>query len=267
LHLFLHEMYHHKVEAFATRLEIAGGSPKFIPYFDSVYFPLSHPLCDDLFEEGLANGEVIRRVTSDPTYRKRQFPKLPNCPNVRVIWERFEFYKNQTCFLPGYRRVKGFIKPKDKFSESDFLNDQRLLQQMLNQASSRPLGNPDQWAFAPGMMAPFWNKDIIAYEVVYPGAKSSLAPHSAIRAVQASPQKAIRAARKWGIRKDREAQGDHTVYCGRKGGKVTIDNGYNDLPSACWDNLFSVINAEHDLELRNNQKGRRRFFAGPEKTD
>ena len=263
LHFFLHEMYHHKVEAFATRLEIATGVPKFVPYYDSVYRPLSHPLSDELIEEGLANAEVLRRVTGDRTYRAKQFPTLPGCPNVRAIWERFEFYNNQICRVPGYQTVKNYIKPGSKFSESDFVVSQRRLQHMVSQASSKPLGDPRRWSFAPGMMAPFWNKDIIAYEVVYPGRISSLVPGGVIQAVQASPRKVLRIARKWGITKAREARGDHSIYSGRSGKKVSIDEGYNDLPNSCWEGLIDIINVENGLSLRNNQEGRRRFFNGP----
>lgn len=263
LHLFIHEMYHHKLEAFATRLEISTGMPKFVPYYDSVYSPLSHPLTDALIEEGLANAEVLRRVTGDPTYRSKQFPRLPGCPNVRVLWERFEFYANQMCSVPGYRTVRNYIKADGKFSKIDFTSNQMRLQQMVSQTTPKPLGDPGRWAFAPGMMAPFWNKDIIAYEVLYPGASSRLVPRGAIRAVQASPRKVLRVARKWGITKAREADGDHTMYRGQSGRKVSIDTGYNDLPNACWKGLIEIVNMENGLSLKNNQEGRRRFLAGP----
>ena len=136
---------------------------------------------------------------------------------------------------------------------------------MVSQASSKPLGNPENWKFAPGMMASFWNKDIIAYEVVFPGTKGSLVPGGAIQAVQASPRKVLRAARKWGISKAREANGDHTMYSGASGHKVTVDTGYNDLPYPCWDGLIGIVNVERGLSLKNNQEGRRRFLAGPSK--
>lgn len=35
--LYLHEAFHHKVESFAIRLEIARRAPVYIPYFENVY--------------------------------------------------------------------------------------------------------------------------------------------------------------------------------------------------------------------------------------
>jgi hypothetical protein len=266
LHLFLHEMYHHKVEAFATRLEIASNSPKFIPYYDSVYYPLAHPLDDELIEEGLANAHVIRSITNDRRNWSRQFPKINHCPSVREVWERFEFFTNLNCSVEGYRTVKQYIDTTTKkisFREDNFSTYQRKLQQTVNQASKKPLGNSQIWEFAPNMMTPFWNRNIIAYEVVYPTSGPSLVPQGALQAVQASPRKVIRASRKWGLRKHREAKGDHTIYIGPTGQKVSIDGGYNDLPHACWEGLLSVVNAEYGLNLKDNQEGRRKFFAGP----
>ena len=182
LHFFLHEMYHHKVESFATRLEIASGAPKFVPYHDSVYYPLSHPLNDKLIEEGLANAEVIRRAKFDKIYSKAQFPKITGVPSVAKLWLEFEFQNNLRCKLKGYRTVKSYIDTKTKnpeFLTMKFFQHQRKLQQMVNQASEKPLGNSQRWKFAPGMMAPFWNEDLIAYEVLYPGHQSKLVPGGA----------------------------------------------------------------------------------------
>ncbi len=263
LYLFLHEMYHHKSECFATRLEIATGRPVFVPYFDNVYRALTRPLDDRLIEEGLANGDVIRRLGEQP-YRSTQFPKLPGVVSMQAIFKRFAVKSALACSLPGYRGVQRYVAGQ-RFKHDLFSEDQYSLQQSMATAMIDPIGNASRWKYAPNMFAGFWNKDIIAYDVVFPGSRPIIAPRHAPAAVQASPSKVIRAARKWGFRKLREAAGDHTIYIGPKGSKVTIDNGYGDLPRACWDGLIDVINGDFGLNLQNNQKGRRLFLAGPKR--
>lgn len=65
--LYLHEVFHHKVESFAIRLEIADRRPRYVPYHHRVYQPLKGS--NGQLEEGLACAEMIRRLV-EGAYRK-----------------------------------------------------------------------------------------------------------------------------------------------------------------------------------------------------
>ncbi|MBC8194257.1 MAG: hypothetical protein H8E69_00655 [Actinobacteria bacterium] len=71
--LYLHEVFHHKVESFAIRLEIADRRPRYVPYHDRVYAPLKGS--NGQLEEGLACAETIRRLI-EGRYRKGLSPDV-----------------------------------------------------------------------------------------------------------------------------------------------------------------------------------------------
>src|SRR5258708_37083355 len=66
---YLHEMFHHKVESFAIRLEIVERVPRYCHYRKVVYNPRRDQQSDDLLEEALATAESCLRL-EEPTCRR-----------------------------------------------------------------------------------------------------------------------------------------------------------------------------------------------------
>src|SRR5258708_5207923 len=66
---YLHEMFHHKIESFAIRLEIVERVPRYCHYRKVVYNPRRDQQSDDLLEEALATAESCLRL-EEPTCRR-----------------------------------------------------------------------------------------------------------------------------------------------------------------------------------------------------
>jgi hypothetical protein len=64
--LYLHEAFHHKVESFATRLEISRVARVYIPYDEHVYRPLAGT--DDQIEEAFACAEMLTRFKAEKSF-------------------------------------------------------------------------------------------------------------------------------------------------------------------------------------------------------
>ena len=64
--LYLHEIYHHKVESFGIRLQVVQGRGSYVRYKDiNVYVPLKGD--DQQLEEALANAYCYHRLSSKPS--------------------------------------------------------------------------------------------------------------------------------------------------------------------------------------------------------
>jgi len=94
---FYHEVFHHKTEAFATRLEVTHRKPLYRTGFERLYRRTRGT--DDHLEEALACAHSLRRL--DDTEELRKLPDLREA--------LLAYLEN---LGPGYRRVREFLTNK-----------------------------------------------------------------------------------------------------------------------------------------------------------
>ena len=94
---FYHEVFHHKTEAFATRLEVTHRQPLYRTGFERLYRRTFGT--DDCLEEALASAHSVRKLEAVENLRK--------LPELR---EALLAYLED--IGPGYRRVREFLTDK-----------------------------------------------------------------------------------------------------------------------------------------------------------
>ena len=150
----LHEFYHHKVEAFGTRLEIAQRPHArrmfYLEYKSGVYRPLLHSGDPRLLEEALANAYAYRQMGQVP-YRKI----LPEA----VFRVTRSSLKNSFAHQPG-----GYGEAENYLSNPDFALGEYKLQQQILECSPIPSPAFEKWRNAPDMLRSLFQvKDVPTY--------------------------------------------------------------------------------------------------------
>ena len=149
--LYLHEAFHHKIESFAIRLEIARRAPVYIPYFESVYRTTSGT--DHQIEEIVATNEMYQRLQED-TYRKKLDPAVYNATR--------EFLVEWIPTLgPSYRLGVSFGSARK-------LN---TLCSQVSEGTATPSQPPDDWDIAPQMTRGLFSKETVV-SILLPRASS-----------------------------------------------------------------------------------------------
>lgn len=98
--VYLHEAFHHRIEWFATALEIVEREKRYTVYHDTVFKPLRTAGSDALLEEALATAESVRRLI-EGTYRRGVPPDVFNATRKRLsTWIKG--------LPPGYNRADEF---------------------------------------------------------------------------------------------------------------------------------------------------------------
>lgn len=144
--LYLHEAFHHKIESFAIRLEIARRSPVYIPYFENVY-RTTHGT-DHQIEEIVATNEMYQRLQED-TYRKKLDPAVYNATR--------KFLCDWIPTLgPSYRLGVSFGAARR-------LN---TLCSQVSEGTVTPSQPPDDWDAAPQITRGLFCRDTVAYVLV-----------------------------------------------------------------------------------------------------
>ncbi|MEI6403502.1 MAG: hypothetical protein WCP59_15090 [Actinomycetota bacterium] len=147
--LYLHEALHHKVESFATRLEMARLQPAYRHYKDKVVRAVAGT--DDHLEEAVACAEMLTRL-GEEAYRKGVAPQT---------WAATKRFVKEwiPTLLPGYRLGLEHAGDPSRW----------LLQTHVSEASYRPSRVPTDWALADNMLRGFFDKDAIAHAIVPAG--------------------------------------------------------------------------------------------------
>jgi hypothetical protein len=153
--LYLHEAYHHKIESFATRLEIARLEPVYIPYDEHVFRRLLGS--DDCLEEGIACSEMITRLKNEKTYYKKLSDEVKDA-TIQFLYEWIPELP------PGYRR--GIEFPN--------LPPSGQLQSQIAHASVTPRQPPEDWDITTHMIQGLFNKYSVAYIIVPKGRTPTL---------------------------------------------------------------------------------------------
>lgn len=159
--LFLHEVFHHKIESFAIRLHAIEGVHCYRRYWNMVYSPLTRPGAAGPLEEALANADSYQRLT-EPTYARRAEGDTRSAARDYLKW-RLPFDP------PGYRDAVHYL------NRDDFDAGQYKLFCQIQEGTQTPSRTASDWAFAPGVMKGFFN---IASDiwVVVPRGRSPLLP-------------------------------------------------------------------------------------------
>jgi len=148
--LYFHEMFHHRIECFATRLEIARGSAVYIPYEDNVFFKVLGT--DLLLEEAFACADMFGRLDE-----RRYAAGI----DKRVRAATREFLKVWIPKLePGYRLGL----------EAHF---HRYVGEVLSQvleSTPHPKMSSDDWRYAPDMTRGFFRVDSVMKVIIPKGA-------------------------------------------------------------------------------------------------
>ena len=149
--LYLHEAFHHKVESFATRLEMATLAPVYRSYKDQVVKVVRDT--DSHLEEAIACAEMLARL-DEPSYKKGV--------ETRTRRGTKEFLEKWIPNLnPGYRLGLIHLGDESKWS----------LQSQVLEATEHPSRSRTDWALADNMLRGFYDKDTVAHVIVPVGSK------------------------------------------------------------------------------------------------
>jgi hypothetical protein len=120
--LFLHQLFHHRVEMLALRMQVVEQRPRYVAYYREAYAAAAGT--DDQLEESLANAYVYRALA-----RRAYCAGIPNdlrratCELVKQSWAHDE---------PGYRLAASYVAPE---AWDKALGE---LHARVNEASTRP---------------------------------------------------------------------------------------------------------------------------------
>jgi hypothetical protein len=264
IYFFIHEHYHHKVESFCTRLELVENQPRFIPSHGSVYD--STFLSDDNLEEALANGEIVRRLKKERTY-KNIFGTIWrgygfDLAEITVAYAKMRFSKAPG----GYRRAVDFEGRYGGFNQKLFETTQFKHLSQLQASALNPLSDGSYWTWSRSMLSPLFDKNHVVYEVLDGSSVSSMPPSSK-PLMQVSPRRAVGIASKWGLEKIKKGRtmGDHQWLKNKNGDTDHVDMGYHSMSRKDWQALLGLINKSWGTEFKPNVDGIRAYLLGPRK--
>ena len=198
--LYLHEAFHHKMESFAIRLEIARLRPTFIPYFDGVY--RASQGTDDQLEEIIATREMYRRL-KERTYKN----KLSD--EVRIATLRF--LEDLIPTLPPSYRL-GLSRNGDHLNE---------LCSQISEASLGPGQPAADWNLAPNMTRSIFNRTTDVY-ILVPKTPSGAQSSERVAFASISRRQAINYIRKVFNYVQNGGSGGHTKFSHEHLGMIII---------------------------------------------
>lgn len=206
--LYLHEAFHHKIESFATRLEIARLSPVYLPYDEKVFRPLLGT--DDVLEEAIACSEMLTRLQKEKSFHG-------NVPSP-IKEAAIDFLHDWIPSLPpGYRRGLDRHLP----------GELGVLMSQVAQAQPVPSQNPDDWAIANHMIRGLFGKKEVAHVVVPVGSTPVMPWLDAARYVPAlaPPRVEKHILRDFHYYNTGRGKGDHRHYHCPGRDPITLDFG------------------------------------------
>ena len=155
--LYLHEAFHHKIESFATRLEVVKRQKVFLPYQRNVYQKLLGT--DELAEEALACAEMYMRL-KEKTYRRGISDSVYEATIAMLdAWI--------PTLPPGYRMAETILNGLSPFEE----NRNALLCD-VNEGVINSTQNYHEWEIATQMTRGLFSWREIAHVLIPRGTKS-----------------------------------------------------------------------------------------------
>jgi len=208
--LYLHEAFHHKIESFATRLEISRLSPVYLRYDELVFRPLLST--DDVLEEAIACFEMHSRLRNEKSFHG----------NVRAAVKSaaLDFLHEWILALPpGYRRG----------TDPHLPGQLGALMSQVAHGSQSLKQNPDDWGIANQMIRGLFNKNLVAHVVVPVGTTPVIPWLDAARFVSISTRELERhITRDFGYSFERQTAAHKYYYCPNRP-RIMIPEGRKSL--------------------------------------
>ena len=196
--LYLHEAFHHKIESFATRLEVVKRQKVFFPYQQNVYRKLIGT--DELIEEALACTEMYVRL-KERTYRQGISDSV---------------YEATTAMLrdwipslpPGYRMAETVLNGNSSFEE-----ERNGLLCQVNEGAINFTQNHYEWDIATQMTRGLFSWREIAYVLIPRGTKSLIPWFSRdITSLSISTRDLEKLIRRFGYSEIQGGKGSHRKF-------------------------------------------------------
>ncbi len=229
--LYLHEIYHHRIECLGFRLHVVTRTPLYIPYNKSVYLPSKGT--DDLLEEALANACMYLRL-SEQTYRNLLPASVRDAMKAML---KSMFPHEQ----PGYRMAVNYL------DQASFDAGENRLQAYVRETSIHPVQPTHEWDCAPRLTQSFFNIKSSIYVVVPMGAKPIL-PTNALP-LSCSTDQMVRICRKKGYEVNKSAGKGSHIKLEKDGSAPVILPHRKDLSITVLKNTLETIGGHRLTEL------------------
>ena len=161
-YLYLHEIYHHKVESIGIRFLITRGRDSYVRYMDNLYSKLIGS--DDQLEEALATAHSLLKLNTSP-YNKNILPAVMKASKDRI--EKTLPYQP-----PGYRNAVKYLSTKS-FESGEHELQSRVQEGTIRHCIKRKKG-PSRWKFGQDMMRGLYTLNNRIYEIVTPSSPKIL---------------------------------------------------------------------------------------------
>ena len=229
--LYLHEAFHHKVESFATRLEIARMSPVYLRYDEKVFRPLLGT--DDVLEEAIACSEMISRLRSEKSFHGNVPPEIKSAA--------IEFLYDWIPSLPpGYRRGADRRLPAEL----------GVLMSQVAHGQPGPTQPPADWDIANHMIRGLFNKNVVAHVVVPVGATPVIPWLDAARYLSLSTRRVERhITRDFGYVDTGRGKGSHHHYHCRGRAPITLPANRESLSPGVQGQVAKALGYKNIREL------------------
>lgn len=229
--LYLHEAFHHKIESFATRLEIARLSPVYLRYDEQVYQGLLGT--DDVLEEAIACSEMLTRLRDEKSFHGNVPPRVKSAA--------ITFLREWIPSLPpGYRRgtTRGIA------AELGVLMSQVAHGQPV---STQPAAD---WEIANHMIRGLFNKNVVAHVVVPVGATPMIPWLDAARYLSLSTKRVERhITRDFGYVDTGRGKGSHHHYHCRGRAPITLPANRESLSPGVQGQVAKALGYKNIREL------------------
>ncbi|MDA2989083.1 MAG: hypothetical protein O2815_08410 [Actinomycetota bacterium] len=229
--LYLHEAFHHKIESFATRLEISRLSAVYLRYDEHVFRPLLGT--DSVLEEALACFEMHLRLRTEKSFHG----------NVRADIKEaaLSFLTDWIPYLPpGYRRGLDRHLPREL----------GVLMSQVAEGRVTPSQSPNDWNIASHMIRGLFNQGLVAHVVVPVGTKPTIPWLDAARYLSISTRKVERHITKdFGYVDTGRGKGSHRHYHCIGRDPITLPSNRESLSPGVQRQVASALGYKNIREL------------------
>lgn len=231
--LYFHEAFHHKVESFATRLEIARQKRVYIPYDQNVYRQLLST--NHILEEAYACFEMHSRLRGEKRFHGQVSSKIKEAA--------LQFLKDWIPTLPpGYNRGLNV-------GELELL---KLMSQIAD-GQEKPLQNPEDWKIANHMIRGLFKMEF-AVRILVPRGATPQIPWSDGTRNLAIPFRKIKRhiTRDIGYEETKRGKGSHRVYRCAGRPDITLPYGQESLSPKVQKQVARALGYENIRDLAAN---------------
>jgi len=233
--LYLHEAFHHKIESFATRLEVVKQRKVFLPYQQNVYQKLLGT--DELAEEALACTEMYLRL-QERTYR-RGISDFVYEATIAMLDDWIPILP------PGYRMAETVLNGLSPFEET-----RNFLLSQVNEGIVNSTQSYHEWSIATQMTRGLFSSREIAYVLIPRGTKSIIPWFSVdIASLSISTRKLEKLIKRFGYSEISGGKGSHRKFVHDTRPTIILPNGRESLSPAVLRSVAKSIGVGSIREL------------------